>query len=426
MLRDDSPEVQMLQPLVSQLRQATAELKAAIVSTEPAGEVKRNVLQDAYLKASNASCHASERACDNRWWPQLFVAAYRASHPGRVNPNVDPEQVRQAFEGLVNPEVLRVIVAQAREGQEIYLNRPPESDWPRETPTAKLYAAEIWRTIWVDAAHESTFVFDPECIQAMNKAQMQAYPLHRIPKKNTSTGEATTKGRLIADLSAVNDAGYSINSTTLLDLYPKFHMPGHSDVARDVMMLRQWFPCMQIVIAKLDVARASRQKMLSVGSFGVLAFRHNWHTCVDQAFVFGLGASPAVYASTSQAIHEAHNACGVHFTGQELRDYGYAGYDQLSDSEKQEGIWIKFFSYTYCDDGVLVAIKVRKYMDATMASYKHFMVAALGPDAVSDKDPEEQEWSTVKTVIGHRFSLGEAPDARGSVDFCVLHHNVSR
>jgi hypothetical protein len=56
-------------------------------------------------------------------------------------------------------------------------------------------------------------------------------------------------------------------------------------------------------------------------------------------------------------------------------------------------------------------------MEATMSSYKHFMIAALGPDAVSDKDPEEQEWSQVKTVIGHRFSLREVPDARGCVDF---------
>ena len=117
------------------------------------------------------------------------------------------------------------------------------------------------------------------------------------------------KGRLIADLSAANAEGHSINSTTLLDHYPTFRMPGHADVARDVMMLRHWFPKMEIVISKLDVARAFRQKMLSIGSFGVLAFRLSGHTCVDQAFVFGLSSSPSVYASTSQAIHEAHNAC---------------------------------------------------------------------------------------------------------------------
>ena len=153
MLRDDSPEILALQPLVLRLQQATAELKNAIVSPEPAGELKRKSLQDAYLKASNKLCHAAERACNNRWWPQLFLAAYRATHPGRVNPNVDPEYVRQAFGGLISPEVLRVIVAQAREGQEIYLSRAPESSWPRETPTAKMYADEIWRTIWIDAAH---------------------------------------------------------------------------------------------------------------------------------------------------------------------------------------------------------------------------------------------------------------------------------
>jgi hypothetical protein len=50
-------------------------------------------------------------------------------------------------------------------------------------------------------------------------------------------------------------------------------------------------------------------------------------------------------------------------------------------------------------------------------SYKHFMRAALGKDAVSSKDPEEQEWSETKTVIGLRFELGRTADARGDTDF---------
>ena len=78
--------------------------------------MRRAKLQAAYLKASTGLCFGSVAKCHNRWWPQLFIAAYRAPHPGRVHPHVDPQQVRQAFEGLINPEVLRVIVAQAREG----------------------------------------------------------------------------------------------------------------------------------------------------------------------------------------------------------------------------------------------------------------------------------------------------------------------
>ena len=194
-------------------------------------------------------------------------------------------------------------------------------------------------------------------------------------------------------------------------------MPRHADIARDILVLRQWFPKLAIVIAKLDVARAFRQKMLSVGSFGILACRLSGHTCVDQAFVFGLAASPAVYALSGQAIHEAHNASGVHFSGQELRDFGYVGYDKLTLQEQKDGIRIRFLSQTYCDDGILIAIQAAAYQEASMTSYKTFMLAALGPEAISDKDPEEQEWTEAKTVIGHRFSLGEEPDERGDVDF---------
>ena len=204
---------------------------------------------------------------------------------------------------------------------------------------------------------------------------------------------------------------------TLIDLYDKFRMPTHADIARDILLLRHWFPNLAIVISKLDVARAFRQKFLSVGSFGVFAFLLSGHICVDQAFVFGHSAAPAVYASSGQAIHEGHNASGMHFSGEELREAGYVGYENLSPQEKRNGIWINFFSRTYCDDGILVALKWKPYQDASMDSYKKFMVAALGPEAVSDKNPEEQEWRERQTVIGHVFSLGGEPDERGDTDF---------
>ena len=417
MLKHNSPEVLELQPLVNQLKEAAAALKSALVSKEPAREERRNQLQGAYLVASNSLCHAAVALCNNNRWPQLFLAAYRASHPGRVNPLVDPTALRQAFEGLIDDTVLRTIVAQATEGQEVYLSRPKQSGWPRETPTAKMYKDEIWRTVWTDAAYESTFVFGPECKQAMDLANMQGYPLHRIPKRDTATGQPTGKGRLIADLSFENKEGHSINSMTLIDLYDKFRMPTHADIARDIMLLRHWFPKLDIVISKLDVARAFRQKLLSVGSFGVFAFLLSGHICVDQAFVFGHSAAPAVYASSGQAIHEGHNASGMHFSGEELREAGYVGYENLSPQDKRDGIWINFFSRTYCDDGILVALTWKPYQDASMASYKKFMVAALGPEAVSDKNPEEQEWRERQTVIGHVFSLGEEPDERGDKDF---------
>jgi hypothetical protein len=102
MLKHDSPEVLELQPLVNQLKEAAAALKSTLVSKEPAGEERRQQLQGAYLAASNSLCHAAVALCNNNRWPQLFLAAYRASHPGRVNPLVDPMALRQAFEGLID------------------------------------------------------------------------------------------------------------------------------------------------------------------------------------------------------------------------------------------------------------------------------------------------------------------------------------
>ena len=75
MLQPDSREIAKLMPWVSQLHEATANLKAAVVSLEPAGAEKRKQLQDAYLKASNNLCHATVALCANNWWPQLFIAA---------------------------------------------------------------------------------------------------------------------------------------------------------------------------------------------------------------------------------------------------------------------------------------------------------------------------------------------------------------
>ena len=60
--------------------------------------------------------------------------------------------------------------------------------------------------------------------------------------------------------------------------------------------------------------------------------------------------------------------------------------------------------------------KIQRYVEATVDMYKGFMRAALGDEAVSDKDPAEQELSETKTVIGLRFELGRPADALGEVD----------
>ena len=263
MLRNGSPQVQALQPLVTMLKFAMAELKSAFLSTEPVGEAEKERLQKSYLWAANRLCHASVKLCNNRWWPQLFITAFRASHPGRVDSDVDPVAMEAVFKGLVSTEVLRTIVYQATTGEEIYLNKWPTGSWARESATAKEFKREIWSSIWKDAAFGSTFVFGSECLRHMALAEVQGYALHRVPKKNTATGLPTGAGRLIADLSHCNAEGYSINSMTEVDLYSKFKMARHADIAQSILVLRRWFPNKRIVIAKLDVARAFRRKMLA-------------------------------------------------------------------------------------------------------------------------------------------------------------------
>ena len=110
-------------------------------------------------------------------------------------------------------------------------------------------------------------------------------------------------------------------------------------------------------------------------------------------------------------------------TGAELRDANYSGIDWEGLTAEQTAaalattVPILNCSETYADDGIVIVPLIPKIQTGTVDSYKGFMRAALGKDAVSAKDPEEQEWSETKTVIGLRFELGRVADARGDTDF---------
>ena len=76
----------------------------------------------------------------------------------------------------------------------------------------------------------------------------------RVPKHSTATGLPTGKGRLIADLSWTGRVGVSINGITLLAMYGTYEMPRHKDVARDVLLMRYWFPApVKLFVCKGDV-----------------------------------------------------------------------------------------------------------------------------------------------------------------------------
>ena len=339
-----------------------------------------------------------------------------APHPGRVNPLVDPRAVRMAFEGKIDPEVLRTIVDQATYGQEIYLDRRTRSGWP--VATDKDHIHEVWRAVWTDVAYSSTILFGPSCTKHMNLAEMEGFPLLTVAKKCTATGKVLpNKIRLIAHLSYENAEESSINSATMKDLYNSFKMPVLADVARGILLMRQWFPGVPLGICKLDVRRAFREKYLATASFGTLAFRLSGHYGVEATFNFGHTGAPAAYNFSGQAIHQAHNASSVTLTGAELRDANYSGIDWTGLTDEQTAaalvatVSIMNCSETYADDGIVIVPKVPKIQTGTVDSYKHFMRAALGKDAVSSKDLEEQEWSETKTVIGLRFELGRTADA---------------
>ena len=108
---------------------------------------------------------------------------------------------------------------QAETGFDIHLHQQPTASWAPVTPSARQFKDEMWRTMWGDVVHKSTFVFGPECLPHMTLAKVQGYALHRIPKKSTVTGLPTGKDRLIADLSYENAQGVIINSLTWVEWY---------------------------------------------------------------------------------------------------------------------------------------------------------------------------------------------------------------
>ena len=95
---------------------------------------------------------------------------------------------------------------------------------------------------------------------------------------------------------------------TEVDLYSKFKMARHADIAQSILVLRRWFPNKRIVIAKLDVARAFRRKMLAASAFGILGFKLSGHVCLEQSEVFGHNIAPAIYAFSSEAISQSSSS----------------------------------------------------------------------------------------------------------------------
>ena len=258
-----------------------------------------------------------------------------------------------------------------------------------------------------------TFTWPPDCMKYMDVAEVSCYPLSRVPKCSTATGLPTGKGRLIADLSWEGDDGWSTNGLTMLSVYGSFNMPRHADIARTVLSLAFWFPWVQLLMCKEDVSGAFRRKWWAVTSFGLVATMIAGHTLLEASGVFGHNMQPVSYGVSSESISIAHNSEGLRLFGSELDGYRYP----LTAEERLLGIVVPFLSHTYCDDGMLLALKVQRYMKESKDWYDRLIRTSLGEDAVSTKDPEEREWTTSKTTIGHLLELDGTPDATGNKFF---------
>ena len=170
MIRAGSPEIMQLQPLVEKLKMVTP-----LVAEDRAA-------QGQYLKHIRNLTEACYKLCPNRWWPQLFLSAYRADHVGRSAPDVYPEEVRDLFEEYLPPVLFEKLLQHATEGQHAYTYAPRWRQRSKTAPSAMQHINEVWRTAWSDTSLARTFTFPPDCMKYMDVAEISCYPLSRVPK----------------------------------------------------------------------------------------------------------------------------------------------------------------------------------------------------------------------------------------------------
>ena len=137
---------------------------------------------------------------------------------------------------------------------------------------------------------------------------------------------------------------------------------------------------------------------------------YDCRSLLEASGVFGHNMQPVSYGVSRESISIALNSEGLRLFGSELDGYRFP----LTAEERVLGIMVPYLSHTYCDDGMLIALKVLRYMQGSKDWYDRLIRTALGTDAVSTKDPEEREWTTSKTTIGHLLELDGVPDATGN------------
>ena len=155
---------------MTELQQWVKQLKDIL----PGASEDRNV-QKQYLKLTHKLATKCAQLTRTRWWPRVFMAAWRGEHQGRVVGDVDPEEVHATFKDACPSDLSNKLVSQARHGQEIYLTEPVKRDRSKLAPSAAQYVREVWATLWKDAALGRTFIFSPDSLKLMDLAQVQCY-----------------------------------------------------------------------------------------------------------------------------------------------------------------------------------------------------------------------------------------------------------
>jgi hypothetical protein len=246
-------------------------------------------------------------------WPPLLEASIRDAQ-GCVDPNVSATRVEEFFGRMeVPPEQVDLMARQVLEGQSLVFREKRVRFRGKMLPSAKGYEREIAAQCWTDASRKQSIIGDPGTLPAMDKGKIQCHPTGRVPKSDTSTGLATSKGRLIAHLSfqpiTHGVLKYMSRNQSVERPFGRYNLAKHQDLARLWCQAKGYSPAAIIAAQKDDGNYYFKNWFFAVMQFGEIASEFAGHTVLDRTLVFGLKPAPEItHFGGTDAIEQALNS----------------------------------------------------------------------------------------------------------------------
>jgi hypothetical protein len=274
-------------------------------------------LQAEYLENTNpwiySAVEAAELLGNAEEWPPLLEASIR-DYQGCIDPNVCATSVSDFFSRMEVPrEQVGLMVHQVIHGQALVFREKRIRFRGKMLPSAKGYEREIAGQCWTDAARKQSIIGDPGTLPAMEKGKIQCHPTGRVPKSDTATGVATSKGRLIAHLSfqpVVHDVlKYMSRNQSVERPFGTYNLAKHQDLARLWCQSKGYSPTGLVAAQKNDGNWYFKNWYFAVMQFGEIASEFAGHTVLDRSLVFGLGPAPEItHFGGTDAIEQALNS----------------------------------------------------------------------------------------------------------------------